>query len=145
MARTVSDMARLLNVMVGYDPEDPQTALGVGHTPKSYTAFLEKNGLKGARIGILRESIGVASEPDSEDFKKVDEVFEKNVRELKAAGAILTDPIQIPGLRELQTKRAGNSELSEAALRVWLGRNPSSPYPKNCRRRWAISAGVRRL
>jgi len=50
------------------------------------------------------------------------------VRELKAAGAILTDPIQIPGLRELQTKRAGNSELSEAALRVWLGRNPSSPF-----------------
>src|SRR5262249_34888394 len=58
MARTVRDLAELLGVMAGYDAEDPLTALGVGHTPESYTTFLDKNGLKGARIGILRESIG---------------------------------------------------------------------------------------
>jgi amidase len=127
MARTVKDLAQLLDMMVGYDPEDPQTALGVGHAPDSYTKFLDKNGLKGARIAILRESIGVASEPESEDFKKVDAIFEKNIAELKAAGAILTDPIVIPGLKELQTKRAGNSAIAEEALKVWLARNPNSP------------------
>src|SRR5262249_21521222 len=37
MARTVRDLAILLDAMVGYDPEDPQTALGVGHAPDSYT------------------------------------------------------------------------------------------------------------
>ena len=58
MARTVRDLARLLDVMVGYDPEDPVTALGVGKIAGSYTAILDRNGLKGARIGILRESIG---------------------------------------------------------------------------------------
>jgi hypothetical protein len=40
--------------------------------------------LSGARIGILRESIGVQSEPESKDFKKVDVPFERNVAKLKA-------------------------------------------------------------
>src|SRR6266568_5130195 len=56
MARTVEDLAKLLDVMVGYDPEDPITALGVGKTPPSYTKSLDTTGLKGARIGIIRES-----------------------------------------------------------------------------------------
>ncbi len=128
MARTVRDLAVLLDVMVGYDPEDPQTALGVGHVPDSYTKLLDRNGLKGARIGVLRESIGVASEPGSDDFKKIDAIFEKNVAELIAAGVILTDPIVIPKLKELQTKRAGNSAITDEALRVWLARTPASPF-----------------
>src|SRR5213593_603319 len=41
MARTVTDPARLLDVMVGYDPEDPLTARGVSHIPDTYTRFLE--------------------------------------------------------------------------------------------------------
>lgn len=127
MARNVRDLAELLDAMVGYDPEDPQTALGVGHVPESYTKSLDKNSLKGARIGILRESIGAASEPESEDFKKVDAVFEKNIAELRAAGAILTDAIVIPNLKELLAKQAGNSAITQEALRVWLARNPTSP------------------
>ena len=128
MARTVRDLAQLLDVMVAYDPEDPLTALGVGNASESYTRFLDRNGLKGARIGILRESIGAGSEPESDDFKKIDMVFEKNVGELKAAGAILTDPIVIPGLKELQRKRATDSPATDEALRVWLARNPASPF-----------------
>jgi len=128
MARTVRDLAELLDVMAGYDPEDPLTVLGVGKTPQSYTRSLDRNGLKGARIGILRESIGVASEPESEDFKKVDAAFAANVAELKAASATVIDPIVIPGLKELQTKRAGNSAITNEALRVWLARNPASPF-----------------
>jgi amidase len=128
MARTVRDLAELLDGMVGYDPEDPLTALGVGKAPQSYTRSLDRDALKGARIGILRESIGVASEPESEDFKKVDAVFAANVAELTAAGATVIDPIVIPGLKELQTKRAGNSAITDEALRVWLARNPTSPF-----------------
>src|SRR5262249_24851731 len=65
MARTVKDLAQLLDAMVGYDAEDPVTALGVGKAPQSYARTLDGNGLKGARIGVLRESIGLNSEPDS--------------------------------------------------------------------------------
>src|SRR5688572_14947871 len=68
MARSVADVARVLDVMIGYDGEDPVTALGVDHAPQSYTAMLDSNALKGARIGILRESIGSQSEPDQSDL-----------------------------------------------------------------------------
>jgi len=128
MARTVRDLAILLNAMIGYDPEDPLTALGVGQFPGNYANFLDKNGLKGARIGILREAIGTDSEPESEDFKKVAAVFEKNVAELKAAGAIVIDPVVIPNLQELLAKRAGNTAITDEALKVWLARNPDSPF-----------------
>ena len=127
MARTVTDLAKLLDVMVGYDPEDPVTALGIGHVPESYTQSLDPNGLQGARIGIIREPFGSRSEPESEDFKKVDAAFEQAVAELKAAGAELVDPIVIPDLRSLLSKRAANP-LGQVALERWLSRNPSSPY-----------------
>src|SRR5438093_1626707 len=100
MARTVKDLATLLDVMVGYDPEDPITARGVGRVPDTFTMFLHKDGLRGARLGILRESIGLNSETDSEDFKKVTEVFDRAVGELRAAGAEVVDPIVIPQIKD---------------------------------------------
>ena len=60
MARTVTDLAKLLDVMVGYDPEDPVTARGVGHVPASYTHCLDRNGLQAVRLGILREPMGAS-------------------------------------------------------------------------------------
>jgi Asp-tRNA(Asn)/Glu-tRNA(Gln) amidotransferase A subunit family amidase len=126
MARTVRDLARLLDAMVGYDPEDPVTALGVGQSPRTYMTSLDKNSLKGARIGVLRESIGLNSEPDSEDFKNVDAVFQKNVAELKAAGAVVIDPVVIPNLKTLLATRATNPALADESLRVYLARNPNS-------------------
>jgi amidase len=128
MARTVRDLAQLLDAMVGYDPEDPVTALGIGQAPPSYAKTLDRNGLKGARIGVLRESIGLNSEPGSEDFKKVEAVFEKNVAELKAAGAVVVDPIVIPNLKTLLAKRANHPTLSDEALRLYLARNPNSAF-----------------
>ena len=128
MARTVRDLAKLLDSMVGYDPDDPVTALGVGKVEGSYTNSLDRRGLKGARIGILRESIGTQSEPDSEDFRKVDAAFEKNVAELKAAGAVLVDPVVIPNLKTLLAKRAENPIAADEALRLYLARNPNSPF-----------------
>jgi Asp-tRNA(Asn)/Glu-tRNA(Gln) amidotransferase A subunit family amidase len=113
--------------MVGYDPEDPVTALGVGIVSGSYAGYLDRDGLKGARIGILRESIGALSEPDSEDFKKVDAVFERNVTELKEAGAVIVDSIVIPNLKALLARRATNPNNFEAGLKFYLARNPNSP------------------
>src|ERR1700751_5647348 len=124
MGRTVRDLATLLDVMAGYDPEDPLTARGVGHIPQSYTTFLDGNGLKGARLGILRESMGYESEPGSEDFKKVSEVFDKAVAELKAAGAQVVDPVVIPKLQELLAKRAGIPTDADESFKVYFGRRP---------------------
>jgi Asp-tRNA(Asn)/Glu-tRNA(Gln) amidotransferase A subunit family amidase len=127
MARTVTDLAKLLDVMVGYDPEDPVTALGVGHVPESYTASLDPNGLRGARIGIIREPFGSRSQPESQDFKTVDEAFNKAVQELRQAGAELVDPVVIPDLNKLLAGRGGDAS-GNASLEVWLSRNPNSPF-----------------
>lgn len=126
MARTVTDMVKLLDTMVGYDPEDPITALGVGHIPDTYTKFLDKDGLKGARIGILRQAMGDATEPDSQDFKDVTAVFDKAVAELKAAGATVIDPIVIPNLNSALAKRFANPEDDSPA--TYFARNPNSPF-----------------
>ena len=128
MARTIRDLAILLDAMVGYDPEDPLTSRGVGHVPDSYTKFLDKSGLKGARIGILRESMGLNSEPDSEDFKKITEVFDKAVAELNAAGAEIVDPIVVPKLKELLAKRAGSPTGGEDSFKLYFGRSAKSPF-----------------
>jgi Asp-tRNA(Asn)/Glu-tRNA(Gln) amidotransferase A subunit family amidase len=123
MTRTVADMAKVLDVMVGYDPEDPVTALGVGKAPATYTAFLDKNGLKGARIGILRTPMGYTTEPDSADFKTVTGIFDKAVAELKAAGATVVDPIEVPNLNELLARRgAGDGEGVGDGAAVYFSR-----------------------
>jgi len=128
MARTVKDLATLLDVMVGYDPEDPITARGVGHIPDTFTKILNRDGLKGVRLGILRESIGLNAEPDSEDFKKVSEVFDRAVGELKAAGAEIVDPIAIPKIKELLAKRSGGPRETDQSFKNYYGRSASAPF-----------------
>jgi amidase len=128
MARTVKDLATLLDVMVGYDPEDPITARGIGHIPDTFTKFLNKDGLKGARLGILRESIGLNAEPDSEDFKKVTEVFDKAIGELKVAGAEIVDPIVIPKIKELLAKRSGGPGETDQSFKNYYGRSANPPF-----------------
>jgi Asp-tRNA(Asn)/Glu-tRNA(Gln) amidotransferase A subunit family amidase len=141
MTRTVTDLATVLDVIAGYDPDSPDTALGVGHVPETYTRFLDAHGLKGARIGILREPMGYFSEPQSADFKTVTGVFDNAVAELKAAGAVVVDPIVIPHLNALLARRrqgggrpSGMRTVGRAALERneeisrYLSQIPNSPY-----------------
>ncbi len=126
VCRTVTDLAKTLDVMVGYDPEDPLTAYGVGHVPKgSYTQFLDKNGLKGARIGVIRESIVANSDINSPEFKSVDAAYAKAVEELKAAGAIVVDNIIIPDIKKLVATRASAPGEVEGMVAGWFARNAS--------------------
>src|SRR3989449_6174128 len=113
--------------MVGYDPEDLIPAGGAGHIPDTFTKFLTKDGLKGARLGILRESIGLNSEPESEDFKKISEVFDKTIGELKAAGAEIIDPVTIPKIKELLAKRSGGPGDTAQSFKTYYGRSSNPP------------------
>ena len=128
MSRTVGDMARLLDGMVGYDPEDPVTARGVGHAPPSYTDFLDAGGLRGARLGILREPMGFMVEPDTDDFRQITEVFDKAVADLQAAGAEVVDPVEIPQLNELLAKRSWNPTNGDKAFKLYYGRSAKRPF-----------------
>jgi Asp-tRNA(Asn)/Glu-tRNA(Gln) amidotransferase A subunit family amidase len=82
ITRTVEDAARMLEVMAGYDPDDPITAFGHGHRPASYAATLDAGALKGARIGLLTDFMG--SEPI---HAEVNRVVESAVGTMTAQGA----------------------------------------------------------
>lgn len=58
ITRTVEDTAIMLDVMAGFDPEDPVTARSVNHIPHSFTDYLDADGLRGARIGVLTSFFG---------------------------------------------------------------------------------------
>jgi amidase len=63
LARTVTDSVRMLNVLAGYDPKDRVTAWSIGNAQKDYTKFLNPNGVRGKRIGVLRSFFGSAPIP----------------------------------------------------------------------------------
>jgi Asp-tRNA(Asn)/Glu-tRNA(Gln) amidotransferase A subunit family amidase len=128
MARTVTDLAKMLDCMVGYDPDDPITARGVGHAPDSYADLLDENALDGARIGILRETMGFHSEPDSDDFHKVTELFDRAVADLRDAGAEIVDPVVIPGLNDLLAKRARDDESDDQSFTDYFAGNANAPF-----------------
>ena len=91
MTRNVADCARMLDAMAGYDPNDPVTALSVGHIPPSYTAFLQ-NGLRGARLGVFKNLFGHG--PENEE---VNTVMAKAIEVLKQQGAVIV-PVEDPGI-----------------------------------------------
>jgi Asp-tRNA(Asn)/Glu-tRNA(Gln) amidotransferase A subunit family amidase len=132
MTRSVEDLARIMDVITTYDAEDPLTALGVANRPDTYVKSLDRGGLKGARLGIIRESIGENSEPASEDFRIVNQVFERTVGELRQAGAVLVDPLLIPDLKTLlATPRAGGAIRTPEgldAVQVYFRRNANPPF-----------------
>ena len=127
LTRSVGDLATLLDVIVGYDPEDPITALGGGNAPDSFTKFLDRDGLRGARIGLITQSMGFQSEPDSTDFQVVAEVFDRAVADLGEAGATVIELTEIPRLAELLDKRAGDGRENEA-WNLYFGRSETLPY-----------------
>jgi amidase len=90
MARTVRDVAILLTAMAGPDPEDKATAASHGHIQPDYTKYLDPNGLKGARIGVVRKYFGFND--------AVDHLMETLIDEMKRAGAEIVDPANIPTL-----------------------------------------------
>ena len=89
MARTVADAAALLSVLVGADPNDAITTQA--KTEKDYTQFLQKDGLRGTKIGVARQYFGRND--------KVDKLIEPHLQVLKDGGATLVD-VQFPKLND---------------------------------------------
>ena len=87
MARTVRDAVLLLNVLAAADSADPATAAAPKTRP-DYTQFLDRNGLRGVRLGIVRKSFGFSA--------AVDKLMEQSIAAMKSAGAEIIDPVEIP-------------------------------------------------
>ena len=87
MARTVSDAAILLGALAGVDPDDSATAGSQGKSYTDYTRFLDPNGLKGTKIGVVRKYCGF--------HDGVDALMNTAIEEMKRAGATVVDPADI--------------------------------------------------
>ena len=96
MCRTVEDETKVLQVMAGYDPADSISEHAKGHIPDNYTQFLQKDGLKGARIGVLR-----ALSDDNPD-PQVKALFEQALQDMESMGAQIVDPVDVPNFDSLR-------------------------------------------
>jgi amidase len=95
MARTVEDVARLFDVVAGYDPDDPYTEAGLGRREADYTAGLDTHGLRGARLGMLT----AFADPANADTAVLAR-FQEAVADLRRLGAEVVDAFEIPELAE---------------------------------------------
>jgi amidase len=88
MARTVRDAAILLSALTGVDPRDEATKASQGKYVADYTQFLDRDGLKGMRLGVARKHFGFN--------EAVDKLMGDLLSEMKKLGAVLVDPADIP-------------------------------------------------
>ena len=93
MARTVADAVAVFQVIVGHDPADPATEAARGRDPVDYGAHLVADGLQGARIGVVR----FLSNREGADPEVLDR-FSEALGDLRAAGAEVVDPADVPEL-----------------------------------------------
>src|SRR5208282_3234307 len=90
MCRSVADAAALLGALAGVDAEDSATKSPGRKVPSDYTQFLDRAGLRGARVGIVRKS---------HDFdESVAPIFAAALDAMKHEGAVLVDPVEIASL-----------------------------------------------
>jgi len=125
IARNVTDAAALLGAGVGVDPADAATADQAGHAFTDYTQFLDKDALKGARIGVWH-----SYDPDVADPATV-ALFLSTVDEFKSLGATIVDPAEIT--IDVDT---GNAEFAallcefKTDVASYLATDTGAGYPK---------------
>ncbi|HVS90019.1 MAG TPA: amidase [Candidatus Acidoferrum sp.] len=99
MCRTMRDAATILGALTGVDPEDTATTASRAKSYSDYTQFLNADGLRGARIGVLRKTFGFSP--------AVDKLMESALDAMKKQGATLVDPVEIATLGKF-----GDSEFT---------------------------------
>jgi amidase len=119
MGRTVADAAVLLGALAGTDPDDLATKVAARRVSGDYTRFLDRAGLRGSRIGVVRKSYGFS--------ESVAPVWKAALDAMKREGAALLD-VQIASLGKFD-----DSELAvllyefKADLNKYLASSPNAP------------------
>ncbi|MCX4162850.1 MULTISPECIES: amidase [Paraburkholderia] len=110
IARTVTDVARLLAAMAGTDPLDPATQHAPA--PDNYLAALDPHALRGARIGVARNFFTGHDE--------IDQQIERALAKLVALGAVLVDPVDLPKVSYGDAEQAVLLHEFKHDLPLWL-------------------------
>ena len=113
MGRSVYDCAAVLDAIAGYDPTDLATEACVGKLPdRPYISFVDTQGLKSARIGVLREMVRTGP-----GHAEGDALFEKAIADFKKAGAVIIDPA-FTGLNLLPALADAGASKYEVAVAI---------------------------
>ncbi len=94
ITRTVRDGAILLGALTGVDPKDSATQTSRGNSYQDYTQFLDPDGLRGTRIGVVRSTFGFDA--------RVDTIMEEALSAMGEAGATVVDEVAIPNRDEMR-------------------------------------------
>jgi amidase len=91
ICRNVEDVAKVMDVIAGYDPKDELTVFSVGRLPsRPYASFARAGKLAGVKIGVMREYM------DKAQFTQMDaetiDIVDRAVGELRKLGATVVDP-----------------------------------------------------
>ena len=125
MARTVADAVAVFQVIVGYDPDDPATEVMKGRAVPDYSAALVRDGLRGARIGVLRQ----AFESRTVD-PEVRAVFDRSVADLRRGGAVVLDTVMVADLDSIRRSGGGCNPFKHE-LNAWLAAQGGRAPVKN--------------
>lgn len=88
MGKSTWDVAVALDIMAAEDPDDPYTFPVAPFRPKSYTKFLDPNGFKGLRVGVIREPFFDTS---TKRGKLMAKAFNKALKKMTSFGAIVRE------------------------------------------------------
>ena len=126
MAQSVYDLAVALTVMAGIDANDQITRLSIGHaSPAPYESYLKPGGLKGKRLGVLRDLFKTGPEHESYNQLILDAV-----EAMKKEGAIIIDPVSTGTdlFAMTQGQGLGNYEYKFAFNAYLAARGPNQPF-----------------
>jgi Asp-tRNA(Asn)/Glu-tRNA(Gln) amidotransferase A subunit family amidase len=121
LARSVEDIAIVMDATSGFDPADPVTAVSPAHTPASYTNFLKTGRLRGARFGLLTDAL-VTTTADQE----VANVILDARQRLEALGATVID-VSIPDYNNVSNTSVITYEFARD-LEAYLAATPAAPF-----------------
>jgi Asp-tRNA(Asn)/Glu-tRNA(Gln) amidotransferase A subunit family amidase len=124
IAKSVGELALVLDAVTGSDPEDVVTADADRHRSQSFTTALDAKALAGARVGVLRQLfVGITGE------RQAAQAMESVIAELRSAGATIVD-VSIPDLDERYRSARGAAPGSlKAAWNAYLSRGAKAGEP----------------
>lgn len=134
LAKSVPDLARMLDAMAAEDPDDGRTSQFEGERPASYLDHLDPDGLDGARIGVLRRVGSEENENLEHTFLGSDpatlNVWRRTLDKMEAEGATIIDNIS---LDELDTRRSGFGFAEDFERFLEIIDGPIQSYADACK------------
>lgn len=115
MARTVADAVAVFQVVVGFDPDDPATTPSRSRSIPDYAASLVPDGLRGARIGVLRQAY---DRPSADP--EVLAVFGRALDDLRRAGATVVDSVLVAEFDSLMRADTADCSRFRFDLERWI-------------------------